>query len=91
MKFSRQDAVAGVTTAAVVIPQAMAYATIAGLPVEVGLYTALVPMLAYALLGTSRACRSHDVDAGRADRGRGRTVAGGDAEGARRRPRRSQC
>jgi len=46
--------VAGLTTAAVVIPQSMAYATIAGLPVEVGLYAALVPMLAYALLGSSR-------------------------------------
>ena len=32
----------------------MAYATIAGLPVQVGLYTALVPMVIYALLGTSR-------------------------------------
>ena len=51
----RKDALAGVTTAAVVIPQSMAYATIAGLPVEVGLYTALVPLLAYALVGTSRA------------------------------------
>jgi SulP family sulfate permease len=50
----RPDLVAGVVTAAVVIPQAMAYATIAGLPVEVGLYTALVPMVVYALLGTSR-------------------------------------
>jgi high affinity sulfate transporter 1 len=38
----------------VVIPKAMAYATIAGLPVQVGLYTALVPMAIYALLGTSR-------------------------------------
>jgi high affinity sulfate transporter 1 len=37
-----------------VIPKAMAYATIAGLPVQVGLYTALVPMAVYALLGTSR-------------------------------------
>jgi high affinity sulfate transporter 1 len=50
----RYDLVAGATTAAVVVPQSMAYATIAGLPVEVGLYTALVPMLVYALLGTSR-------------------------------------
>jgi MFS superfamily sulfate permease-like transporter len=50
----RFDLAAGLTAAAVVIPQAMAYATIAGLPVEVGLYTALVPMLVYALLGTSR-------------------------------------
>jgi len=50
----RIDIVAGLTAAAVVIPQAMAYATIAGLPVEVGLYTALVPMMIYAILGTSR-------------------------------------
>jgi len=48
------DVVAGLTTAAVVIPKAMAYATIAGLPVEIGLYTALVPMVVYAALGTSR-------------------------------------
>jgi SulP family sulfate permease len=50
----RFDAVAGLTTAAVVIPQSMAYASIAGLPVQAGLYVALVPMLVYALLGTSR-------------------------------------
>lgn len=48
------DIVAGLTAAAVVIPQAMAYANIADLPVQIGLYTALVPMLIYALLGTSR-------------------------------------
>ena len=51
----RPDVIAGLTTAAVVIPKAMAYATIAGLPVEVGLYTAFVPMIIYAVLGTSRA------------------------------------
>ncbi len=39
----RLDVVAGLTTAAVVVPKAMAYATIAGLPVEIGLYTAFVP------------------------------------------------
>lgn len=50
----RLDLVAGLTTAAVVIPKAMAYATIAGLPVEVGLYTAFVPLVIYAILGTSR-------------------------------------
>jgi SulP family sulfate permease len=50
----RPDLIAGLTTAAVVLPQAMAYAAIAGLPVEVGLYTASVPMAAYALAGTSR-------------------------------------
>src|SRR3954452_6701155 len=50
----RPDVVAGLTAAAVVIPKAMAYATIAGLPVQIGLYTALVPMVIYAVLGTSR-------------------------------------
>jgi sulfate permease, SulP family len=50
----RPDLVAGLTAAAVVIPKAMAYATIAGLPLQVGLYTAIVPMVVYALLGTSR-------------------------------------
>jgi len=50
----RPDVVAGLTTAAVVIPKAMAYATIAGLPLQVGLYTAFIPMVVYAVLGTSR-------------------------------------
>jgi len=50
----RFDLVAGLTAAAVVIPQAMAYAAIAGLPIQVGLYTSLVPMVVYVLLGTSR-------------------------------------
>jgi high affinity sulfate transporter 1 len=50
----RFDAIAGLTTAAVVIPKCMAYAIIAGLPVQAGLYVALIPMLVYALLGTSR-------------------------------------
>ncbi len=48
------DLVAGVASAAVVVPKAMAYATIAGLPVQVGLYTACVPMAIYAVFGTSR-------------------------------------
>jgi sulfate permease, SulP family len=52
--WARSDLVAGLTTAAVVVPKAMAYATVAGLPLQVGLYTAFVPMLVYALLGTSR-------------------------------------
>src|ERR1700756_832730 len=50
----RPDIVAGLTTGAVIIPKAMAYAMMAGLPVQVGLYTALVPMMIYAVLGTSR-------------------------------------
>jgi len=50
----RLDVVAGLTAAAVVLPKAMAYASVAGLPVAVGLYTAFIPMLVYALLGSSR-------------------------------------
>jgi high affinity sulfate transporter 1 len=50
----RPDIIAGLTAAAVVIPQALAYAAVAGLPVEVGLYTAFLPMVIYAWLGTSR-------------------------------------
>ena len=50
----RFDIVAGLTAAAVVLPKAMAYATVAGLPVAVGLYTAFIPMAIYALLGSSR-------------------------------------
>src|SRR6185436_15181921 len=50
----RSDVTAGLTAAAVVVPKAMAYASIAGLPLQVGLYTAFVPMVIYAVLGTSR-------------------------------------
>ena len=49
-----KDIVGGLAAGAVVIPQAMAYATIADLPTEVGLYTCMVPMAVYALLGGSR-------------------------------------
>src|SRR5688572_13984315 len=49
------DLVGGLSAGAVVVPQAMAYATIANLPVEIGLYSCIVPMLVYALLGGSRA------------------------------------
>src|SRR4029077_9880519 len=48
------DVIAGLVAAAVVLPKAMAYATVGGLPVAVGLYTAFVPMVIYALLGSSR-------------------------------------
>ena len=51
---NRTDLLAGLTASAVVLPKAMAYATVAGLPVAVGLYTAFIPMLIYALLGSSR-------------------------------------
>ena len=53
-EWLQSDIIAGLTCAAVVIPKAMAYATIAGLPVQVGLYTAFLPMVIYALLGSSR-------------------------------------
>ncbi|MBP0591506.1 SulP family inorganic anion transporter [Paraburkholderia sp. LEh10] len=53
-EWIRPDIIAGITAAAVVLPKALAYASVAGLPVEVGLYTAFVPMIIYALFGTSR-------------------------------------
>jgi MFS superfamily sulfate permease-like transporter len=53
-EWIRPDLLAGLTTAAVVVPKSLAYATIAGLPVQIGLYTAFVPMVIYALLGSSR-------------------------------------
>jgi high affinity sulfate transporter 1 len=53
-EWIKPDIMAGVTAAAVVLPKAMAYATVAGLPVQVGLYTAFLPMVIYAFLGSSR-------------------------------------
>lgn len=50
----RGDIVAGVTVAAYLVPQVMAYAVIAGLPAVVGLWAVLAPMLIYFFLGTSR-------------------------------------
>ena len=47
------DLVAGVVTAIMIIPQSMAYAMLAGLPVQIGLYASLLPLLGYALFGTS--------------------------------------
>jgi high affinity sulfate transporter 1 len=48
------DLLPGLTTSAVVVPKALAYATIAQLPVQAGLFAALVPMAVYAVLGSSR-------------------------------------
>ena len=48
------DLAAGLTVGAVLIPQGMAYALVAGLPPVVGLYAAVFPILAYAVLGRSR-------------------------------------
>ncbi len=48
------DALAGVIVATLLIPQAMAYALLAGLPPQVGLYASLLPLAVYAVLGSSR-------------------------------------
>jgi SulP family sulfate permease len=50
----RGDLVAGVTVAAYLVPQVMAYAQVAGLPPAAGLVAIVGPILAYAVLGTSR-------------------------------------
>lgn len=49
----RGDVLAGLTTAVMLVPQAMAYAALAGMPPVTGLYAAIVPLVVYALLGTS--------------------------------------
>jgi high affinity sulfate transporter 1 len=49
-----RDVVAGVTLAALAIPEVMGYTKIAGTPVITGLYTILLPALAFAVLGSSR-------------------------------------
>ncbi|UYO74501.1 sulfate permease [Halomonas qinghailakensis] len=48
------DVVAGLIVTAMVIPQSLAYALLAGLPAVVGLYASILPQLLYTLLGTSR-------------------------------------
>src|SRR4051794_27029122 len=49
-----RDVIAGVTLAALAIPEVMGYTKIAGTPVITGLYTILLPVLVFALLGSSR-------------------------------------
>ncbi len=48
------DLIAGITLAALGIPEVMGYASIAGMPVITGLYTILIPIAVFALLGSSR-------------------------------------
>ena len=48
------DVLAGVTLAALGIPEVLGYAKIAGMPVVTGLYTLLLPMAVFAVLGSSR-------------------------------------
>ena len=50
----KNDLFAGLTVGVILIPQGIAYAVIAGLPPIYGLYTALIPQLVYAIMGTSR-------------------------------------
>jgi sulfate permease, SulP family len=50
----RGDVVAGITVAAYLVPQVMAYAEVAGLPAVVGLWAVVGPLLVYAVLGSSR-------------------------------------
>jgi len=50
----RTDLVAGVTVAAIAIPESLGYANIAGLPVQTGLYCALLPAVVFALIASSR-------------------------------------
>ncbi len=50
----RQDVVAGVVLAAILVPQGMAYAELAGLPPVTGLYTTIACLVGYALMGPSR-------------------------------------
>jgi sulfate permease, SulP family len=53
-KVALRDLVAGVTLASMNIPQVLGYARIAGMPVVTGLYTVLLPILAFAVFGSSR-------------------------------------
>ena len=53
-KWITKDAVAGLSVWSLLVPQSLAYASIAGVPVQYGLYTAFVALLAYPIFGTSR-------------------------------------
>jgi SulP family sulfate permease len=50
----RGDLVAGLTVSALLVPQGLAYALLAGLPPQVGLYASIMPVVVYAIFGTSR-------------------------------------
>jgi len=49
----RADVMAAFVVSVLLIPQSLAYAMLAGLPAQVGLYASLLPLLAYAALGSS--------------------------------------
>lgn len=48
------DAIAALVVSLLLVPQGLAYAALAGLPVQMGLYASLLPLIAYALFGSSR-------------------------------------
>merc|ERR1719408_1031410 len=48
------DAVAGLTVGVMLVPQCLAFALLAGLPVQIGLYSSFLPLVAYAVFGTIR-------------------------------------
>ncbi len=50
----KSDLIAGLTGAIIVLPQGVAFATIAGMPAEYGLYTAMIPVIIAALFGSSK-------------------------------------
>ncbi len=50
----RPDLIAGATVGAMLVPQSMAYAELAGLPPQYGFYAALAPLVVYAIVGSSR-------------------------------------
>ena len=53
-QWLRPDLIAGLTVAALVVSKSLGYAGIAGVPPEIGLYVATVPLIVYALVGSSR-------------------------------------
>jgi high affinity sulfate transporter 1 len=53
-KFLTADLIAAVSVAALLIPESMGYATVAGLPVQIGLYAAPLALIGYALFGGSK-------------------------------------
>jgi high affinity sulfate transporter 1 len=53
-RWLRSDLIAGVVLAAILVPQGMAYAELAGLPAVTGLYTTIACLVAYAIMGPSR-------------------------------------
>ena len=52
--YIRSDFMAGISVAAVALPTSIAYAQLAGLPPQAGLYSTILPMIAYTFFGTSR-------------------------------------